>query len=82
MTGTPQAIKLNEIEKDIQPSDFPRGSIWRAMVEQCGPRGVILLARYRANVSERLTLRDYGSLTRKAQARKFERDQEENKPTF
>jgi hypothetical protein len=62
---------LNEIEKDIQPEDFPENSIWREIVKECGPAVLILLAKHREQVSDRLNLRDYASVTRKAQQRHF-----------
>jgi hypothetical protein len=71
MVLIPPGIKLNEIEKDIQPEDFPEGSIWRTIVKECGPAALIILARYRETVAERLSLRDYVSVTRKAQQRNF-----------
>lgn len=62
---------LTEIEADIQHEDFPKDSIWHDLVKYCGPASVIIMAKYKEKVSEKLTIRDYSGFIRRAQDRKF-----------
>ena len=62
---------LNEIETDIQPEDFHPESIWHDLVKYCGPASIVILAKYKEQVSDHLAIRDYSGFTRKAQDRIF-----------
>jgi len=65
---------LNEIEQNIQPSDFPKDSIWHDLVNYCGPASVVSLDKYKQNVSDQLAIRDYSGFIRKAQDRVFKKN--------
>jgi len=65
--------ELTEIESDIQSEDFPADSIWHELVKYCGPASVVILAKYREKVSERLPIREYAGFIRKAQDRNFKK---------
>ena len=65
---------LTEIEADIQPEDFDAQSVWHDLVKYCGPASVVILAKYKENVSDHLAIRDYSGFTRKAQSRMFRKN--------
>ena len=67
---------LTEIEADIKPEDFQADSLWYELVKYCGPASVVILAKYRAKVGERLFIRQHSGFVRKANNRKFERETE------
>ena len=62
---------LTDVEKDIRAEDFPEGSLYNKMVKHCGPASAKILAEYQATVSEKLSLRDYTSVIKRAQKRYF-----------
>ena len=63
--------ELNEVEQDIQATDFPEGSVWHELIKYCGPASVVILAKYNQTVSGDLSIRDYSGFVRKAQDRDF-----------
>ena len=67
----PDKYELTEIEQDIQAYDFPDDSIWHELVKYCGPASVVILAKYKENVSGQLAIRDYSGFVRKANDRSF-----------
>ncbi len=67
------SYSLTEIEKDIQPEDFPPESVWHRLVKYCGPAALMILAEYREQVGERLPIRKKSGFTRKAEDRAFKR---------
>jgi len=62
---------LNDIEADIRPEDFPPDSVWCELVKYCGPAALIILAKYKNNVSGQLSIRDYEGFIRGARHRHF-----------
>ena len=37
---------MKEIEADIRPEDFKEGSVWRALIKECGAKAALILAQF------------------------------------